>query len=345
MSLKKLFIFGATGDLVRKKVLPALDKLYSKNHDFKVIALGRKPFSGKEYIDSTYPASSKEFRDIVSYAMIDFNVENVCVDCDLLYSKTDINYFYFSLPPMLLDESFAYVAKLKKSGLKIKILSEKPFGANTEHARKLYSLVKELDLFSDILISDHYLVKESLIEFQKNVSVKNFSSFKIFSLENVGLEGRNYYDFVGAVNDMLQNHLLNMAFLFFDKSKLVNANIDEVVLGQYDGYTKEMGKESNTETFFYVKMSCENKIFEFASGKKIKEKQKFFQLDDTVINFGQDSGTYFTVFNNFFNGQINSFPTIDQSVIAWELVGRIKAKKGELVKYAPNSSLTQIIGE
>ena len=270
----KLFIFGSTGDLMKRKVLPALQEL-SHETKLEVIALGRRDFADRDYHDFICTDCEKEFKKILSYELIDFEKDNLCEKCEKLAGKNETNYFYLSLPPALQPRVVKYLADFRRHGHKIKILSEKPFGEDYESAKKLKELLNKEGLEKDFFISDHYLFKKSVLRLAP--SKERPSGLKIVSLESIGVEGRKYYDSVGALRDMVQSHFINLA----TKAglDLDGVLVKKAVFGQYGngtttGYGLEMGKKSGTETFVWVVLqTLAGQRVEFITGKGFEEKE------------------------------------------------------------------------
>gem|GEM_PF-5575343 len=218
-------IFGGTGDLARKKLLPALRKLYDQGIDQPVLLVGRSNSDIHEYIqDMGIEDYEDSFLDNLYYLSLDVKtgdpedlrskVESVSDEYEI-----DTNYaFYLALPYFL----FTYTSSLiQDAGLDTdssKIAFEKPFGKNLETAQRIN---QEIEGFSEkqIFRVDHYLGKE-LVEniltlrfsnplFQKIWDTESVKNVQITMAEDMGVDGRTgYYDEAGAIKDVFQNHLL-----------------------------------------------------------------------------------------------------------------------------------------
>ncbi|MFO7969938.1 MAG: glucose-6-phosphate dehydrogenase [Candidatus Izemoplasmatales bacterium] len=327
-----IVIFGSTGNLMYKKLIPALDKLIKKEHldeSSKIYCIARKDFSLKDYIADAKKQVTEEVNweklvTFLEYIVFDVNDIN---DYLLLKNKikadgyTDLS-IYLAVPPNL----FPIIAKgvsesklISKGESEKRIVFEKPFGENLNSAKKIN---RELWKYFDekqIYRIDHYLGKEMI----QNILVVRFanvvfnhiwnnstiSSVSILSKEKEGVMSRGgYYDKIGALKDMLQSHLLQMASLIAmdkptsldseaikdEKVKVLKDMIfseKDLIVGQYKGYleAKKVAKDSNTETFVYAKAYIENDTwkgvpFHFLSGKKLDEK-----LSEIIIHFKDDS--------------------------------------------------------
>jgi glucose-6-phosphate 1-dehydrogenase len=249
-----LVIFGASGDLTKRKLIPALFKLYQQNflpEKFAVLGASRTPLSDddfRERADEFLPDHEKtqEFKKMLFYQPVspseseDYNkLKNRLEE---LERKHDIeaNYiFYLSTPPSLYDviPKFLSETGLSKSDKFFRrLIVEKPFGTDLESAKKLN--INLLNYFDEeqIYRIDHYLGKETV----QNMLVTRFSNgifeplwnqnyidhVEITSAESLGVEGRGgYYDHSGALRDMFQNHLLQLVgFVAMEPPVVVDAN-------------------------------------------------------------------------------------------------------------------------
>lgn len=328
-----LFIFGSTGDLVKRKVMKALQELDMK--ELKIHAVGRKELDREEYQDFICDDWCKiNFRKSINYVQVDFSNLGL-KDFENYLDKEEENYFYVSLPPSKQKELILFFGKVCNDGYKIKILLEKPFGENLNSAIELKNLIESSNLGKCIFISDHYLFKKNFINLPEN-----FGNLKIVSLETVGLENRiSYYDDVGAMKDMIQSHFLNLVIRNLDyKINVDKLEIEEVLRGQYFGYIDELGKESDTETFVKIKFSCCDKKFEFVTGKAFDKKECFIELDRKKFFMG-DENSYMEIFKSFFYGKMESFPSIEDSMLAWKIVEKFEdfGKNKELFIYKKGS--------
>ena len=299
--MKKLFIFGSTGDLVKRKVLPALEFF----EDIKVILLGRKDLNNESFNKNYCTNCSEELKKRLNYKKINFE-ESYCNACLRDIPENETAYFYISLPPNLILPVLKELSYLKKSRLSIKILIEKPLGNNLLEAIKIQEFIEENDLGEDIFFADHYLFKEGFKEFLSfydnsiKKTNKGFEKLEIVSLEEEGINNRVYYDDVGAIKDMIQSHFMDILMKILEKERhdllreILNLEqdynakgkierfYDEIIegykliiekmieirlikIGQYKNYEKEINKKSDTETYAKINFLIKNK------SNKIKE--------------------------------------------------------------------------
>lgn len=242
-------IFGSTGDLTYRKLLPAVYNLYIQNvlpKDFFVICIGRREFSQevykenvkeslKEFAANTYSEEKWEkFYEVFQYLKLDFVDDETYGDLKELINKLckDKNYrenilYYMAVAPqyfpLIIDRLDKNGLADKKTGLK-RIIIEKPFGENLESARELNKKISNIFTEKEIYRIDHYLGKEMIqnimaIRFANPIleSVWNnryIDNIQITSNESIGVLSRGkYYEKSGALKDMFQNHMLQLLTL------------------------------------------------------------------------------------------------------------------------------------
>lgn len=235
-----IVIFGASGDLTKRKLIPALHQLFI-NHllpgNFAILGTSRTPLTDEQFrsrMTEFLPSGEEKnmlFLSQLYYQPIDYNQE---ADYIKLKSRLESlgqllnipsNYlFYLSTPPDLYDVIPGNLAladlHIQSDGFK-RLIIEKPFGNNLLSAKSLnIKLLKNYEE-NQIFRIDHYLGKETV----QNMMVTRFANgifepvwnrnfierVEITSAESLGVEGRGgYYDHSGALRDMVQNHLLQL---------------------------------------------------------------------------------------------------------------------------------------
>jgi glucose-6-phosphate 1-dehydrogenase len=245
-----LVIFGATGDLTARKLIPALYSLTTQNlmpEKFKLLGIGRSEltsddFRQKAVKDISAFSDDKEqdlshvagFIENIEYHKVDFSSPTDYEKLRLIIENQSAEYgiggniiFYMATPPSLFE---TISNNLSKAGLSDqtdgykRFILEKPFGYDLESARRLNKILHDLVLEEQIYRIDHYLGKETV----QNLMVTRFANgifeplwnrnyvdrIEITSAESMGVEDRGgYYDSSGALRDMVQNHLLQMVGL------------------------------------------------------------------------------------------------------------------------------------
>ncbi len=255
-----IVIFGASGDLTARKLIPSIFNLFRKNYlpeKYAIIGVGRSAYSDDEFRDKVVfknehlkseDDSLKEFADLIHYESINTSAqedyarlaERVSSIGDL--SGTGANViFYLSVPPSLYPVIPKHLASVglndETNGWK-RLIIEKPFGYDLASAQELNKSLLEDYQEHQIYRIDHYLGKETV----QNLLVTRFSNsifeplwnrnyvhrIEITSAESVGVEKRGgYYDGSGAMRDMLQNHLLQLIAIVAMEPP-VNADADSI---------------------------------------------------------------------------------------------------------------------
>ncbi|WP_428925226.1 glucose-6-phosphate dehydrogenase [Marinibacterium sp. SX1] len=233
-----LVIFGGTGDLARRKILPALFHRFHAGQmpsEARVIGAARGEMSSQEFRDfaaaaleefvpEADPVWTGEFLSRLDYVQIDARGDDGWSELGDILRPDVIRAFYFSVAPAL----FADIAeRLSQHGLAdatSRIVVEKPFGKNLETARALNRTMASWFDESQIYRIDHYLGKETVqnlmaIRFGNMLFEPLWNSqfvdhIQITVAETVGVGGRGeYYDTSGAMRDMVQNHLMQLLCL------------------------------------------------------------------------------------------------------------------------------------
>lgn len=231
-----LTIFGGTGDLTYRKLLPALYNLYVSHQktDIKIVIIGRRAYDHESYCDIIQPwikqfvrlpyrdAAFHAFCDQLYYYQMDFTDEGAYEALHMFYQKHDMSHhiFYLAVAPRFFDVIAKGLRYVKDASLG-NVVIEKPFGEDLSSAKRLN---KELEAFftpHHVYHIDHYLGKEMVRNIQAirflNPIFSNIwnheyiEHVQINAMEEVGVENRgSYYDHSGALKDMVQNHLFQI---------------------------------------------------------------------------------------------------------------------------------------
>jgi len=339
MAAVDLIIFGASGDLSARKLFPALFQLERLNlleDDLRIAAVARAQQSLEDFLPvlkgkmSSYmgnDAPTEEewasFTQRFSYVSVNFSEPDQYGELRDWLDDERVSLFYFATPPSLFAPICEHLSTTNCLAGDCRIVVEKPIGENLESSVKVNETLAKYFDEKAIYRIDHYLGKETV----QNLLVLRFANSFINSQwdntcidhvqitvgEMVGIEGRwSYYDKVGQLRDMVQNHLMQLMCLVAmeppnsleaesirdEKVKIVRAlrRIDaqsvteKVVRGQYingwirgtavPGYLDEDGCEmdsSDTETYIAIKAHIDNwrwsgVPFYLRTGKRLPEK-------------------------------------------------------------------------
>lgn len=349
-------IFGITGDLVQKKILRALYHLYIKKvlpKKFRVYGFSRRPYDDmqlRSYLRNIMetkqfpqPNQYDAFLEAFYYIEGDFHEEQAYGKLATILGRADGMWnvcanklFYLAVPPI----SYMHIiTNLHKKGLTVpcgpeegwtRVIVEKPFGTDLDTAIELDMTLAKLFKEEQIYRVDHYLAKETV----RNILAFRFSNsfltpawnnnwiekieVRLFEKDTVSERG-NFYDKVGSLRDVGQNHMLQLLALFIMeqpesftpeeiKSKRSRA-LESIQTptpaairthtkrAQYEGYRKEKGidPDSNIETYFCIQASTS--MPQFAGVPLILESGKALDQDltEVVVTFKQTgTGLYNT---------------------------------------------------
>jgi len=304
---RNIVIFGASGDLTRRKLIPALYNLWLNNKlgNIRIFGVSRTNFTDAEWIEhltqgQDLGAKWQQFSQLLSYCPGDATKDMI----------PDGEVYYLAVNPDLYGPIASRIMEgVKHPIVPRKLIVEKPFGTNLETAQALNKELHRYFREDQLYRIDHYLGKETV----QNLLVFRFANaifepiwtrdyidhVQITAAETGGIGSRaGYYDQSGVLIDMFQNHLLQLLTLVAmeapssledirdEKLKLLKAiptlyapQLKDSLQGQYDGYRQEPGVHpgSMNPTFSCAKLTINNwrwtgVPFYLRSGKELKER-------------------------------------------------------------------------
>lgn len=234
---KAFTIFGGTGDLTFRKLLPALYNgsiSGAESEDYRIVIIGRRDYTTEQYCEiarswvekfARLPYSDRGFQRFaarIDYYRMDFTDPATYADLNAYFVEQGIDefIFYLAVAPRffgIIAENLASVSGASSG----KVILEKPFGETLAAAKELNHRLETIFSPDQIYRIDHYLGKEMV----RNIETIRFSnpiftnlwdarfieSVQISAMEDVGVESRGgYYDGAGAMKDMVQNHLFQI---------------------------------------------------------------------------------------------------------------------------------------
>ncbi len=335
-----IIIFGGTGDLARKKLFKSLYNLYAKNlipKNTKIIGFARRDLNTDSYRQFVSDELSDnldlkaEFLECFYYFQGDLysessyhDLRDFLIEMDSAYQICAFKLFYLSVRPELYADVFTFLKKTDilntcatdTSRPWSRLLIEKPFGTNFEHAMELDSQLATVASEGQIFRIDHYLAKEALeniliFRFKNSMfnSVWNrecISKITIKLFEQRTVEGRGeFYDQSGALRDVGQNHALQMlaivmmgqpselsgSYIRAQREKILKTlrplpyTPENFERGQYEKYNEHV-QNLNSEIETYFKISLESTLDQWEgvecvveSGKAMPQDQASIQVD------------------------------------------------------------------
>jgi len=240
-----IIIFGATGDLAKRKLFPAFYNLFIDDRlpeQFNIIALGRAENTDENFRNhikenlenfSRKKVTSKEWDDFqghITYFQHQLDEENSYINLNQKLESYDQDYgtrgnrlFYLSIAPDFVSVISGHIKKtsIASDPATDRIIIEKPFGHDKKSAIELNDLLSQTFEEEQIYRIDHYLGKETvqnILAFRFGNSIfeplwnhRHIESVQITVAEEVGVESRaSFYEQTGALRDMIQNHLLQI---------------------------------------------------------------------------------------------------------------------------------------
>jgi glucose-6-phosphate 1-dehydrogenase len=314
-----LLLFGATGDLAKRMLFPSLYHLQDDGllpDDFLIVASGRSEYSDtafraevdaalRQYIgkDRYNTQASGRLTDRILYCMAEAGNEKqfAYIARRVEQRKDNGLAVYMSTPPSLFNPTTQSLAAAGLVTPSTRIAMEKPIGHDFASSKEVNNAIGVLFEEDRIFRVDHYLGKETVqnlialrfgnMLFEPLWNANAIDHVQITVGETVGLEGRvSYYDGVGALRDMVQNHMLQILSIIamepparYDPTSVRDEKVKVLrslrpftaemarqnsVRGQYGpgavsgeivrGYADELGKASDTETFVALKSYIDN---------------------------------------------------------------------------------------
>lgn len=340
-----LIVLGATGDLMAKKIAPALFSLFEKKMlppHFALLGVSRRDWNDgdlREHIRAILavkaphasPGAIDEFLKMVAYQKVTFDefddyqgLSGRLKQIDDAWGVCANKLFYLSVPPQFYDLILTNIHRAHladgcspEEGW-TRIIVEKPFGSDERTAKTLDAKLARLFKEEQIYRVDHYLAKEMLQNilffrfandlFEDEWNARTVEMIRVRLFEKIGVEDRGaFYDEVGALQDVGQNHLLQMlALATMDRPERYDAaavrpkraaliealtipTVKEAAAhsfrAQYEGYRGVKGVKpgSKTETYFRVEGGIENHRWEgvpfvLESGKRLGEALKEIEI-------------------------------------------------------------------
>jgi glucose-6-phosphate 1-dehydrogenase len=363
-----IVLVGITGDLSKRKLLPAIDGLAKKGmlpNDFKLVGITRRDnvdingllgnVADKAFLQEHTTLFTMDLDSAEGYKKLSDELDSIEKDFGNENATPAQRLFYLSVAPTV---SLPIIEQLGNSGLakhvNTKLMLEKPFGIDLENAE---STIKEIDQHFDesqVYRVDHYLAKQTVRALvDHSIQLDAVAHIDVTAAEKIAIEGRaDFYEQTGALRDFVQSHLLQVAAMVINpKNRLAvlkNLSVDlpHVKRGQYEGYREAAGNpDSAVETFVSVPLLSkddEGFLLTVQSGKALDRKSTDVTITykdgaTEVISLNDATNAYESVYYDAIMSDKQFFVTKDEVLETWRILKPVqeawKKDSADLILY------------
>lgn len=297
-------IFGITGDLSRRKLLPALDRLATDNDELAIVGVSRREVDMAELLGD-HPGLKNRTR-IFTMDLAEAREYRRLAD-ELQVQPDEKALMYLSVPPSASADIVEFLGQAGLNTPNVKLLFEKPFGFDLDSAKDYIERTMRYFSEEQIYRIDHYMAKEvaaEIVRLRSNAENHHhvwgnhsIRSVDIIAAETLGVAERaSFYEQTGALRDFIQGHLMQLlALVLMDASNLQNTDLPlrrlkalealepasaaKAQRGQYEGYDQDVKNPGSlVETFVSLELESEDERWvgvrlRLVTGKKLAHKQ------------------------------------------------------------------------
>lgn len=355
-------LFGVTGDLARRKIMPALSQV-ARSADVPIhfVGYGRRSMSQQEFKDYVV-ASTGEVSFVENAHYIEGELDDstgykaLCTYISSLQPQQSL--FYLALPPRFYLEVVAQLDRAQLCTNTTKLLLEKPFGLSSVTAQQLETILSRSVTEHQIYRVDHFLGKPTIRTLHRDLS-EHFAemtqvSLKLWESSDVAERGA-LYDELGASRDMIQNHVCAILAQLLSSDPtdpnsraecMKTFTIGRAQFGQYIGFRAHPGVDghSHTETFIsFGARSGKDIDIQVETGKALANRCHLLTLlnEDAVIakvNLDTDDNAYETLLQECIAGDHTYFVSWPEVTEQWRITEQLLALKTDVIYYHVGSN-------
>ncbi len=354
-----LIIFGGTGDLARRSLIPALHSMYRRGElgrYSRVVSASRRSLSDEEYRQQMMPLEPRpdweSFSQCLFHRPVDITGSQGFSSLYQMLAKSQApqRLLYLSTLP---EHFVSAVRGAHEAGLVTKqtlVIVEKPVGTDLNSARTLNNQLSEVFDEHQILRIDHYLGKQRVRALARRDFGQPSSSapvqITLAESQDIGTRGE-FYDRTGALRDMVQNHLLQLLCLVavHPAAEDLNAakldvlealrSASEPVWGQFDGYLEVPGVKQHSHTESFVAMqTCldldpwRDTPFLMRTGKCLERKLSQVVVGGQPVNLAEPGeNAYEALLGDALRGDRSKFVSREEVEAAWRFIDQLRAER------------------
>lgn len=302
----KLVIFGITGDLSKRKLLPAIEHIFDAGviPDLNIIGVSRRHIDASELLQQ----SVGRIDMATKLSMFTMDVADpddyLRLKDYVALGKDEQLLVYLAVPPSASTHIVDFLGQVELNTSNVKLLLEKPFGFDYESSRDYIEHTARYFHEDQIYRIDHYMAKDMALLLRKEHASRRWSNqtveaIEVTATETIGIEGRvSLYEEIGALRDFLQGHLLQLLSLVLAKS--VDMTLPESRLAaleqlepidptkgyraQYAGYQEEVNNPGSlVETFTLASIASNDPRWQgvaisLMTGKALDKKRSYIRI-------------------------------------------------------------------
>lgn len=359
-TIHQVVVFGASGDLAKRKIYPALHSMHYRKilpENTYITGYGRTQMSTDTFSQhiSQNIEYDKSFIDICSYRQGGYEWNDGFSELvNTLEYKKDYDIcnrlFYVSLPPSVYSDIISNLPAMFSQDGWNRVIIEKPFGKDLQSFYTLRDVITKSISKDSIYCIDHYLAKATILKLIEQIPNIVPNEIRITWYEKKGTEGRPYFAEYGIIRDIIQNHILQIVSVLTvdtwtteEKVRILRSintvDPNTVTIGQYVGY-------DDSETFAKMPLCINNKKWKdvpvhVSVGKGMNCDKVEIQLGQDVyfIEKQNETKSYEILIEDALKGDKSKFVSFEEIEESWRILDDVLKHTYTPFKYQFGSEL------